>query len=77
MGTYLPFVTVTNGLMFYKGYHVLLAIRAGEADMVRIDATLFAGSKRRSKCVALGGRKTLRPMPELPLTGSSPEDQVC
>jgi len=33
--------------------------------------------KRRSKYVALGGRKTLRPMSESPLTRSSPEDQVC
>lgn len=43
--TYLPFVTVTVGLMLYKGYHVLLAARAGETDLARIDATLFAGSK--------------------------------
>lgn len=44
VGTYLPFVTLTVGLMLYKGYHVLLAVRAGEADMAQIDATLFAGS---------------------------------
>ncbi len=42
---YLPGVVATCGLMFYKGYHVLLAARSGEADMSQIDAALFAGSK--------------------------------
>ena len=44
VGTYLPCVTVTVSLMLYKGYHVLLSVRAGESDMVQIDAALFGGS---------------------------------
>ncbi len=42
--TYLPFVTVTVGLMLYKAYHVLLAVRGGETDMALIDASLFGGN---------------------------------
>lgn len=42
---YLPFVTLTVGLMLYKGYHVLLAARAGATDLGRIDADFFGGSK--------------------------------
>ena len=43
--TYLPFATVTLGLMLYKGYHILLAVRGGATDLALIDATLFAGGK--------------------------------
>lgn len=43
LGTYLPCVAVTNALMIYKGYHILLSVRAGETDMGRIDANLFGG----------------------------------
>ncbi len=41
--TYLPGLTVTLLLMFYKGYHVLLAVRRGTADLAQIDDDLFAG----------------------------------
>ncbi len=41
---YLPCATVTGLLMLYKGYHVLLAARHGEADLARIDETFFAGN---------------------------------
>ena len=40
---YLSGVTATIVLMLYKGYHVLLWARAGEADMALIDARLFGG----------------------------------
>ncbi len=44
VGTYLPCVTATVSLMLYKGYHVLLSVRAGKEDIVEIDAALFGGS---------------------------------
>lgn len=40
---YLPFVTVTVLLMLYKGYHVLLSVRFGEADLAAVDAAYFGG----------------------------------
>lgn len=40
---YLVCITVTVLLMLYKGYHVLLSARGGEADMGVIDANLFGG----------------------------------
>lgn len=40
---YLVCVTATVLLMLYKGYHVLLSARRGEADMAVIDANLFGG----------------------------------
>ena len=40
---YLTCVTATVLLMLYKGYHVLLSARGGEADMAVIDAGLFGG----------------------------------
>lgn len=43
--TYLPFVTLTIALMLYKGYHVLLAARGGDADLAHIDAAFFGGIK--------------------------------
>ncbi len=43
--TYLPFLTVSLCLMLYKGYHILLAVRAGVTDMAEINAGFFAGSK--------------------------------
>ncbi len=45
VNTYLPFVTLTVGLMLYKGYHVLLAVRAGATDMAQIDADFFGGGR--------------------------------
>mgnify|MGYP006969498599 CR=1 FL=1 len=42
---YLPFVTATVALMLYKGYHVLLMVRAGEHDLAAIDAAYFGGVK--------------------------------
>lgn len=41
---YLPFVTISLGLMLYKGYHVLLHVRAGSTDMDAILADLFGGN---------------------------------
>jgi len=40
---YLTCVALTVALMLYKGYHVLLSARGGEADMALIDAGLFGG----------------------------------
>ena len=40
---YLPFVAVTMGLMLYKGYHVLLAVRHGARDLDAVDASYFGG----------------------------------
>ncbi len=45
VNTYIPFVSVSVLLMLYKGYHVLLSVRAGATDMGRINDTLFAGNK--------------------------------
>ncbi|MDJ0976351.1 MAG: hypothetical protein QNJ98_17955 [Planctomycetota bacterium] len=41
---YLPFVTATIALMYYKGYHFLLSVRGGETDLVAIDAAYFGGA---------------------------------
>lgn len=41
---YLPFVTATIALMFYKGYHFLLSVRGGEMDLVAIEASYFGGA---------------------------------
>ena len=40
---YLPLVAVTMGLMLYKGYHVLLAVRHGARDLDLVDASYFGG----------------------------------
>ncbi len=40
---YLPCVTVTVGLMLYKGYHILLSARGGATDLAEIDGKLFGG----------------------------------
>ncbi len=40
---YLPFVTATVLLMFYKGYHVLLSVRFGEHDLDAVDRAFFGG----------------------------------
>jgi len=40
---YLPLVGVTMGLMLYKGYHVLLAVRRGARDLDLVDAGYFGG----------------------------------
>lgn len=40
---YLPLVCATLALMLYKGYHVLLAVRGGEADLAVIDESFFGG----------------------------------
>lgn len=40
---YLPFATISIGLLLYKGYHVLLSVRGGETDFAVIDAGLFGG----------------------------------
>lgn len=45
VSTYLPFVSASILLMLYKGYHVLLSVRAGLTDMNQIDGNLFAGNK--------------------------------
>jgi len=41
---YLPFVSATVALMLYKGYHVVLSVRAGEMDLLAIEASLFGGA---------------------------------
>jgi len=43
--TYLPFVSVSMGLMLFKAYHVLLSVRGGQTDMSLINAAYFGGSK--------------------------------
>ena len=40
---YLPLVSLTLAMMLYKGYHVLLAVRAGERDLAAIDERLYGG----------------------------------
>jgi hypothetical protein len=41
---YLPLLCVTLALMLWKGYHVLLAVRRGEADLEAIDERFFFGA---------------------------------
>ena len=41
---YLPSAAGTVALMLYKGYHFLLAVRAGERSVTQIDASYFGGA---------------------------------
>jgi hypothetical protein len=41
---YLPLASGTVALMLYKGYHFLLAARAGERSLAAIDASFFGGA---------------------------------
>jgi hypothetical protein len=41
---YLPFSAATFALMLYKGYHFLLAARAGGRSVAEADASFFGGS---------------------------------
>lgn len=41
---YLPLVSVALGLMLYKAYHVLLAVRGGASDLDAVYGNLFAGN---------------------------------
>lgn len=40
---YLPLCTLTLGLMLYKAYHVLLAVRGGSSDLDVVYGNLFGG----------------------------------
>lgn len=40
---YLPFATGSAALLLYKGYHVLLHVRAGATDLAPVDAAFFGG----------------------------------
>lgn len=40
---YLPLASVALGLMLYKAYHVLLAVRRGSSDLDAVYGSLFAG----------------------------------
>lgn len=40
---YMPFATFALALMLYKGYHVLLSVRAGSTDLGYVYDDLFAG----------------------------------
>lgn len=41
---YLPLISVSLGLMLYKGYHTLLHVRGGATDLAEVNEQLFGGN---------------------------------
>jgi hypothetical protein len=41
---YLPFAAAAAALQLVKGYHVLLAVRGGQADLAAVDAAFLGGA---------------------------------